>query len=344
MNSTQLLPSAFLGIVGTMYTLLVAVSVSFVQYFGRNTVGMKKVITHFTVLTVVVFIALAYNSYILYIVIGGEPLSRLHILAKLFPSKNYLFWAWAFSVLAVGYIFAFSGWLSYLVFLRVRSLRAGEIEAWKEGNAREIRALREKIRPELAGLEMKNAVLKQLKEEFLVEFWKSRAEIREKAQLIIDQEIMRTSGFISPGIKKMLDPETDFSGPDKNPFEEYIFHSERVEKLEDLPADMLKSIGEYRACLETINEKYEDFMLLYGEVSREKVSIFEKQQELEAEIRVLEEENEGLDDQLKELESVSPVPFIREEVSQLLKKSLFMRPFMRPGNNRSALENSQGEI
>ncbi|WP_048179285.1 hypothetical protein [Methanosarcina sp. MTP4] len=320
MDSAHTLPAIFLAVVGTMYTVLVAFTIPSVRRLDKNGEGIRKVLIHFTALSVTAFFDMAYNAYILYIMNGGKPVSQLHILAKLFPSLSYFHWVWTFSTISIVYILFFSCGLLYLVVLTLRSIKIEELEAQWEKNEGEILEIQEKKEGELSELEEKNTLLRQLKAEFSVEFKEARTEIREKVKIIVRKEQMIRSGAVSAEIREMLNPAIELSGPEESPFEEYITRAEKIKDVEGLPEDLLRTIREYRACLESIDEKFREFILEYNDAKREKNAIFEALQELENELEILEEENEGLEKQLKGLDGAFQVALLTDKINYVLVK------------------------
>ncbi|HII00751.1 TPA: hypothetical protein HA351_03560 [Methanosarcinaceae archaeon] len=252
---------------------------------------------------------------------GGKPVSQLHILAKLFPSMSYLHWVWTFSIISIVYILFFSCGLLCLVVLTLRSIKVEELEAQWEQNEGEILSLHEKREQELSELEEKNTFLKQLKAEFSAEFKEARAEIRENAKIIIRKEQMLRSGAVSAEIREMLNPGIELSYPEESPFEGYIKRAEKIEYVEGLPEELLRTIREYRVCLESIDKKFRTFILEYNNAKRERDVIFEALQELENELEIYEEESEGLEKQLKGLDGTLPVALLTEKINYVLKKS-----------------------
>ncbi|GEM_PF-6930131 len=321
MDNTHLLPTVFLATVGTMYVVLVAFTIPSVRRLDKKGEGIKKVLIHFTALSVTAFFDMAYNAYILYIMNGGKPISQLHILAKLFPSLSYFHWIWTFTTISITYILFFSCGLLYLVVLTLRSIKVEELEAQWEENEGEILALQEKRETELSELEEKNTFLKQLKSEFSAEFKEARSEIREKVKIIIRKEQLLRSGAVSAEIREMLNPGIELSYPEESPFEGYITRAEKIEGVGGLPEDLLRTIREYRACLESIDEKFRTFIPEYNNAKRERDVIFEALQELENELEIFEEESEGLEKQLKILDGTLPIMLLTEKINYVLKKS-----------------------
>lgn len=320
MDNANILPAVFLATVGTMYTVLVAFTIPSLRRLDKDGEGIRKVLLHFTALSVTAFFDMAYNAYILYIMNGGKPVSQLHILAKLFPSLSYLHWVWTFSTISITYILFFSCGLLYLVVLTLRSIKVEELEAQWEKNEEESLELQEKREQELSELEAKNTFLKQLKAEFSAEFKEARAEIREKAKIIIQKEQVIRSGAISAEIREMLNPEIELSYQE-SPFEEYITRAEKIEDVEGLPEDLLQTIREYRTCLESIDEKFRGFIFEYNEAKRERDTISEALDEMENELEELDRENESLEKQLKLLDGTLPITLITEKINYILKKS-----------------------
>ncbi len=320
MDNAHILPAIFLVTVGTMYTVLVAFTIPSVRRLDKNGEGIRKVLLHFTALSVTAFFDMAYNTYILYIMNGGKPVSQLHILAKLFPSLSYLHWVWTFSTISIAYILFFSCGLLYLAVLTLRSIKVEELEAKWEKNEEDILVLSEKREKETPELEAKNTFLKQLKAEFSAEFKETRAEIREKAKIIIQKEQLTRAGAVSAEIREMLNPEIEISYRE-SPFEEYITRAEKIEDVEGLPEDLLRTIREYRACLENIDEKFRDFLLEYNDAKKEKDAISEGLHELENELERLEKENEGLENQLKGLDGTLSIALLTEKINYVLNKS-----------------------
>jgi regulator of replication initiation timing len=326
MDSTHLLPAVFLVIVGTMYVVLVAFTIPSLKRLDKNGEGIRKVLVHFTALSVTTFFDIAYNTYILYIMNGGKPVSQLHILAKLFPSQSYFHWVWTFSTISIAYILFFSCGLLYMVVLTLSSIKVDELEAQWEENEGDILELQENREQELSELEAKNTFLKQLKAEFSTEFEEARAEIREKAKTIIQKEQMIRSGTVSTEIREMLNPEIKLSHPEESPFEEYITRAEKIEDVEGLPEDLLQTIREYRVCLESIDEKFRDFIMEYNDAKWEKGAIFEALEKLDTDLEELEEENEGLEKQLKVLGGALQIALLTDKINSVLDKSSGKQP------------------
>jgi len=322
MDNAHILPAVFLVTVGTMYTVLVAFTVPSIRRLDRNGKEIRKVLLHFTALSVTAFFDMAYNIYILYIMNGGKPVSQLHILAKLFPSLSYLHWVWTFSTISIAYILFFSCGLLYMAVLTLRSIKVEELEAKWEKNEEEILELQEKKDQESSELEATNTFLTQLKAGFSAEFKEARAEIREKAKIIIQKEQLTRAGAVSAEIREMLNPEIELSYLE-SPFEEYITRAEKIEDVEGLPEDLLRTIREYRACLESIDEKFRDFHLEYNDAKKEKYAISEALYEIENELERLEKENKSLEKLLKGLDGTLPIALLTEKINYVLKKSPF---------------------
>jgi predicted nucleic acid-binding Zn-ribbon protein len=326
MDIAYLFPSAVLATVGTMYAIFVAVAIFSAKYFDQNIKNMRLLLEYFLLLSIVVLITELYNGYILYLQSGGTLASNLHILSKIFPFINFLDWCWFLFLFSILYILLFSLLLLAYVLIKVCFLKVDELKAKRDEfieKMRDLRLLHERRNENLSELECEVDVLtkktERLTNKYLEEIQKSYNKI-EKA---CEKEETINSKFTTLEIVKLLYPKKlfDESG---NPLEQYMENVKKVEKIENLPINLLREIKEYREHLESLNEEFKNISKLLKKTIIKVRDLYKLTEEIEIELTKLEGEKKEMDKeieyQLNEIEHTLD-RFTTKKIKHFFKKS-----------------------
>ncbi|MDY9924862.1 hypothetical protein [Methanosarcina sp.] len=325
MSTAYLLPSAVLATVGTMYTIFIAVVIFSAKYFDQNIKDMKRLLNYFLYLSLVVLITLLYNGYILYLQSGGVPASNLHILAKLFPSKNFLYWSWYFFILSSTYILLFSYTLLSFVLLKICSMKIKKLKikiVKHEEKKRGLRLIHEKRNEKSEKVTKEAHDLEEGFKEFTNRYKEKIEESKEKVRKVYkyEKESVLKAGVTTLEIERMLNPnKIESSDKSENSLKEYIDFSKKIENIEGFPNSLLKEVKEHRECLENLRKELNSIWESLQKIEGDKDNLLEYHKKIEKELTQIEEEEKEMEDQIKEINDTLD-QFTIERIKRLLKK------------------------
>lgn len=271
MTESYLFTSAVLGTVGAIYTIFIAIAIFAAQYFDKDLKDMKRLLKQVFMLSCIVFITLIYNAYLLYLQSGGDAITRLHFLSELIPGIKPLEWSFLLFFLSLVYIFLFSYYLLFSVYLNVCLIKLDEIKTQiKEYMKKEdeLNKLDDKIYNDILESEKHLNELKTRNDGLIKNYKEKRIEILKKLNVIFDKIKTIESKDTITEIKEMFLLEENPSDL-SNPFGELLEKTKNVEYIPELPLEAVKEIMNFRAVIKELDMEVKDIMSLY---TQEKLS------------------------------------------------------------------------
>lgn len=337
MIDSYIFPSVVLSIVVTMYTIFIAIVIFSAQYLDKDIKDMKRLFLDLLRLSIIVFLTIIYNSGLLYSQSGGD-LFQISNLSKVFTFISPLQFSWISFIISVGYMFIFSLFLFFSVYLNVCLRKNNELSIRSENYRKELlenkRNLKRKIK-KLKLLESKVGFFEEITHSLVDEYQKKEAELLKKINSLIEKDNKESGNleiFMFPHYRfingsRSLESVQDYpefvrykailklklffniepnTGNLKNPFTKIINKTKDEKCMKWLPPEVILDLDKFQSFLEILSKKYDESLDSYKDTHEEIERFSNETTELEKKVEKLEKEKNNMDTQLNDLENFNP--------------------------------------